>query len=401
MPLGIAEVGIPGLLAAPVPATIPSSCSDDLLSVDGKPLWVAISGSSATALARQALTVSLCGPDAGGVALGPGDHTLEAVPGQTSGFDIDQLALDSAPGGGPMPLASPTTLAAPTVAPSPAVHVESQSSTSIRLSVEGMNGSAGQPPVNLILGESINAGWRASVVGGPDLGPPALIDGYANGWRLDPSSLPPGAVHDGAVTVALTWQPQRTVDIALLLSALAIIACLVLVFVPPRRRRRRRGRHARTSGTEGADVQPLLSLPADPRDRPHLAVPFAKEAPRAPAWVALLSGAITGGLAAVIATPLAGLAVGVASAVVLLVPRLRIVLGLAAIAGIVAAGECTAATQAAQHVPPNGSWPLSFQTAADYAWAGVVFLGADAMVEVVLRRRRAREGEAVPEDTDG
>ena len=32
MPLGIAEVGIPGLHAAPVPATIPSSCQDDLLS---------------------------------------------------------------------------------------------------------------------------------------------------------------------------------------------------------------------------------------------------------------------------------------------------------------------------------------------------------------------------------
>ena len=70
-------------------------------------------------------------------------------------------------------------------------------------------------------------------------------------------------------------------------------------------------------------------------------------------------------MAAAIAAPLVGLAVGVATTVVLLVPRLRIVLGLAAIAGIVAAGEYTAATQAAQHVLPDGSWPLSFQKAAD------------------------------------
>ena len=37
MPLGIAEVGIPGLQAAPVPADIPSSCRDDLLTLDGAP----------------------------------------------------------------------------------------------------------------------------------------------------------------------------------------------------------------------------------------------------------------------------------------------------------------------------------------------------------------------------
>ena len=33
MPIGIAEVGIPGLHAAPLPATIPSSCRDDLLTI--------------------------------------------------------------------------------------------------------------------------------------------------------------------------------------------------------------------------------------------------------------------------------------------------------------------------------------------------------------------------------
>ena len=117
MPLGIAEVGIPGLQAAPLPAEIPSSCLGDLLTLDGNPLWVSVTGSTTTALNRQALTVSPCGPDAGGVALGPGQHTLESTPGQTTGFDINQLAFDSAPGGGPMPLPSATTLAPPPVSP--------------------------------------------------------------------------------------------------------------------------------------------------------------------------------------------------------------------------------------------------------------------------------------------
>ena len=392
MPLGIAEVGIPGLHAAPVPATIPSSCRDDLLSIDGNPLWVSISGSTAAALARQALTVSLCGPDAGGLDLGPGTHSLQAVPGQTSGFDIDQLAFDSASGGGPMALASPTTLAAPSVAPSPTVRVVHQSSTSIELSVDGVSRSAGQAPVNLVLGESIDAGWRASVVGGASLGQPFLIDGFANGWRLDPSSLGPQAIHDGTVTVMLIWQPQGRVDIALVISALAIVACVVLVFLPTRRRRKRGGRHPRRAAAAAAGDQEGEVVP-DRFDGPVLAVPFAKEAPRAPVWVAVVTGVLAGGVAAAIAAPFVGLAAGVATTVVLLVPRLRIVLGLAAIAGIVAAGEYTAATQAAQHVLPDGSWPLSFQKAADYAWAGVVFLGADGVVDMILRHRRRRTEE--------
>ena len=105
MPIGIAEVGIAGLRAAPVPADDPEPCRSDLLTVDGKPLWVAVTGTTATALDRQPLTVSLCGPDAGGARPGPGAHTLRSTVGQASGFDIDQLALDSAPGGGAMPLA--------------------------------------------------------------------------------------------------------------------------------------------------------------------------------------------------------------------------------------------------------------------------------------------------------
>ena len=83
--------------------------------------------------------------------------------------------------------------------------------------------------------------------------------------------------------------------------------------------------------------------------------------------------------------------------VVLLVPALRIVLGILAMAGVVAAGVYVAVHQRQAQVPAGGTWPLSFNTASKLAWAGVVFLGADGAVEMIQRgssvlRRRAASG---------
>ena len=411
MPIGIAEVGIPGLEAAALPAELPSSCRDDLVTVDDAPLWISITGSTTAALDRQALTVSLCGPDADGLTLGPGLHTLRSVVGQASGFDIDQLAFDSAPGGGPMPLAAATALTAPQVASAPSVRVDASTPTTIHLSVTGLGSGAGAAPANLILGESINAGWTATVVGGARLGPPVLIDGFANGWRMDPSSLGI-AVHGGTVSVVLQWQPQKRVDVALVISTVAIVGCLVLAFLPLRRRsRRRRGRPSRTAGAldtgagetaaDRTHVAPGAATsdaqapdePVPPScpvviDAPSLAVPFRAEGPRAPVWVALLAGVLTGAVAGAIATPMAGVAAGVATVVVLLVPRLRVVLCLVAVACVVAAGGYTVLHQSYHHIPADGAWPLSFGKASKWAWGAVVFLGADGVVDVIVRRRR-------------
>jgi arabinofuranan 3-O-arabinosyltransferase len=387
MPLGIAEVGIPGLHAASPPATIPTSCRGDLVTVDGAPLWVSVAGSTSTALARKPLAISLCGPDAGGLTLGPGTHTLRSATGQTTGFDIDQLALDSAPGGSAMPLASPTTLAAAPVSPSPAVRVVSQTATTLHLSIHGLATSPRTSPVNLILGESVNAGWKATVVGGGSLGRPVLIDGFANGWQLDPSTLGP-AVHDGTVSVVLRWAPQTRVDVALLVSIVAILGCLVLALVPARKRRRHRHQMAAQDPAVPAGA-PVAAV--EPGDGPVLAVPFGRGTRRVPMWTSLATGVAVGLVAGLIASPVAGSAVGVATVVALLIPRVRIVLGLAAIAAVVAAGAFVAIYQARHLVPADGAWPLSFNTASQLAWTGVAFLGADAVVDVVLRRRAAKD----------
>ena len=58
---------------------------------------------------------------------------------------------------------------------------------------------------------------------------PTLVDGYANGWRITPA---PGR---GALTLTLTWTPQRLVWIAVLITVVATVACLVLVAVDRRR----------------------------------------------------------------------------------------------------------------------------------------------------------------------
>ena len=410
MPLGIARVGIPGMVAAPLPASIPSPCRGDLMTVDGTPLWISISGSTATALDRQALAISLCGPDANGLTLGPGSHTLRSVPGQASGFDIDQLALDSAPGGGAMPLASPTTLAPPPVTTSPTVQVASQTSTTIHLTIHGIGHGPDRAPFTLVLGESLNAGWTASVTGAPSgagrLGAPVLVDGFANGWRIDPSSLG-SAVRDGSLSVVFRWQPQRRVDLALIISAAAIVACVVLALWPALRRRRRgerSGPRAAPGPTVGGEDSDITSLaPADAPDgpgSPTLVVPFRADVAPTGTGVAVGAAVASGVVAGAIAQPAAGLAVGMATAVVLLVPRLRVVLGLLAIAGIAAAGAYTALLQHADHVLPGGNWTLSFGEASRLAWAGVVFLGADAVVDVILRGRRQLDGREPTEPTD-
>jgi hypothetical protein len=115
-------------------------------------------------------------------------------------------------------------------------------------------------------------------------------------------------------------------------------------------------------------------------------------------WVALLAGVLTGAVAGAIAAPMAGAAVGLATGLVLLVPRLRVVLGLVAVACVVAAGGYTVLHQSYHHIPADGAWPLSFGKASEWAWGAVVFLGADAVVDVILRRR-PRRGRAGPVTT--
>ncbi len=414
LPLGVAEVGIPGLHASPLPATIPSTCRDDLLSIDGKPVWIAVSGSTQTALARtHPLNVTFCGPDAGGIPLGAGTHTLTAAYGDTlvnnqltTGFDLDRLALDSAPGGSPAAPVSASAIAAPPAEPTTTVDVTSKTATAIHLRV-----SKATAPFELIMGQSINSGWTAQLAGAGSLGKPVLIDAFANGWKVTSADLAK-AGSSGSLDVTLRWTPQSRVNVALIVSALTILLCLLLAYLPERVRRRVYRRMERTlrwpwrpsrrsvahAGTDHGDTTAWAGDVPGPR----LWSPFRPGRPRV-RWPVSLGAAIATGLVGgLIARPLTGLIVGVATLISLLVPRVRVVLGLAAIGLLIAAGTYTVVEQShLGDAAVGGGWATYFGAASNLAWAAVVFLGADAVVELISRLVSSRSSAGGPKRPRG
>ena len=71
----------------------------------------------------------------------------------------------------------------------------------------------------LVLGEGLNDAWSATA-DGADLGPPQLVDGGFNGWRIPPS--------DGPVAVVMQWTAQGPQTIALLISAVGVLGCFAI-----------------------------------------------------------------------------------------------------------------------------------------------------------------------------
>ena len=114
----------------------------------------------------------------------------------------------------------------------------------------------------------------------------------------------------------------------------------------------------------------------------------------------MIAAVVAAGVAAAITSTVAGLIVGGATLVVLLVPRLRFLLAMAAVGCVAVAGIYVAVHQHQITMPDNGAWPQSFGAASNWAWAGIVFLGADGIVDAVLRARRRRV-EPTNDHTDG
>lgn len=77
-------------------------------------------------------------------------------------------------------------------------------------------------PAWLVLGEGYNRGWTATC-DGEDLGAPVPVQGFANGWKVEP----------GCTDVAFAWGPNKVLTPAYVISA---IGCLLLLVVYWRRR---------------------------------------------------------------------------------------------------------------------------------------------------------------------
>jgi len=276
LPVAIAEVAGAGLPRAVDPATVDGRCHP-LLTVDGAEVQVRAVG--ATSDARAGLALEPCD---GPLALGAGTHTIASGRGVDTGWDVDRLVLSSDADGGPD---GPAARGAPRSEAGTTVEVERDhrgTDYDLALTTDG-------EPFWLVLGQSDDRGWSLDVEGA-SVGPRQIVDGYANGWLVTPDG-------PGELGASMAWQPQRLVWVTLVLSALAVVACLVLLI---RTRRQPRDRSAQAP-------QPTLADPAGGR---------RALTPGAPGL------AVAAGIGALlVATPAAAVTASVAVVIGLAVPR--------------------------------------------------------------------------------
>lgn len=350
LPIGITDVDVDGFTFAPGDTTLDTGCRDDLLTIDGEAIDIRVRGDVEAALERESLTPEACSVP---IEFG-GDVDILAAEGRATGLDLDKIVLSSPPTEFPF---------APVAPPQPTD--VSTSRTSIDIDLPGADG-----PYWLVLGQSQNSGWEASAEGIGDLGESTLVQGYANGWLIDPPD-------DSALSVSLEWTPQRLVWVAMGLSLLGLVLAAVLIW-------RGRGESSRK------ESRPLLVLD---RLRPARRVGWA------------LAGA-----AAVGVTIFAGLNLNDALLVSLVVGgsllaslRLGRDVPIPAIGGFAAFGLAalyTVVQQQRHGFPTDFLWPLQFERVHTVGVIALLFLAAEIVRDQLIRRSRARDDGGLARDSD-
>ena len=365
MPVGISELGIPGLHLPAASPAIDSGCRSDLVAIDGTPMPVRVTGPAGTADQLMALTVTPCDPRNPArvpeLNLGAGAHTLTSARGKDVGFLLDRLVLASGTASAPVVTKNGVvTEVGPPPPPAPRLQVVRSGRTTVRVHVSGAT-----TPFWMVLGESQSPGWHANVIGGRGLGKPQLVDGYANGWLVTPAA--------SNFDIAMEWTPQKQVWAALWISLLAAVVCVVIAGITTRRRL-----------FGGANL-------ADPDDA-QIGIAWSWAATRdRNAWVApLLAGVLT----AITVAPWAGVLVGGLVALVQWRPPLRGYVLVLPAALLFLCGAYITVQQARHHYPPVFEWPTVFGRARTPAWIAVMLLAGDAIAHALRVRGRApRSGE--------
>jgi arabinofuranan 3-O-arabinosyltransferase len=319
LPVGIAEIGVPGVSVPP--PVLDDSCRDDLVSIDGVPIPVRVTGSGEDAVNREGLDVEPCGDP---IQLDAGTHVLRTTSGTDVGIDLDRLVL--------------TTTAGVSAAPDEAGPPASVEWT--RPSATEMDGTLtveGDEPFWLVVSESWNEGWHATL-DGVDLGPPEIHDGFGMGWFVEPSGA-------GALALELRWTPQRTVDLAVAASALAVVVCVILIAFGRRRR------------VPSPDALP--SVAGDRRWSPAVVA------------VALVVGAV-------VVHPVAGIALAAIVAIAVVVPSTRRAVRLVPASAVAAAGAYVVFIQLRWGHPADFGWPEHFARVHHLALAGPTLLAVVA-----------------------
>jgi hypothetical protein len=370
-PAGIAEIGLPGPKVPALPETFDSGCRDDLLTHNGEAVPVQVTGSTADALAGKPLHIALCG-GVESLRLEGGDHELRTAEGLDSGLDVDQLVLRSAAGGGAD--TSPDPLVANAVAQAaaggagggaaggeeaaaeapPRVEVESEDADTLHLKVSG---ATADEAFWLVLGQSFNEGWTATV-NGRTLPAPQLVDGFANGWLVVPS--------DSTFDVQLEFVPQKRVNLSLIISGVAVLGCLLLTLRRPKR----------AVVAPSAMPEPYSHVLAF---RYHGALPAVRTA-----WIA---GLCVGLIGWIMAGAAVGLAVGVAAGFGARHEKFRRWLVLAAPVALGISALYVLYIQVRHSPEPSFEWPLEMKRVHPLGWLTVLLLVADVIVGRIWQSR--------------
>ena len=345
MPVALAEIGISSLVAPPVPDVFDSGCRTDLMALNGQPVGLRVIGDRATALAGQGLLAVFCDQ---ALVLPAGDTRVQTVDGRFTGFNIDRVVLRSGVGGA---AAGEWSNPAGELSAQVTVTHQGRSNLSAQISQTGES-------FWLVLGQSFNEGWAASV-NGEDLGTPQLVDGFANGWLVN-SSEP------GELLVEFRWAPQRSVNFGLGVSAAAVLLCLVLAW---------RGRRFSVASVKAA-VPEFLDL----RSRKMLSQATSGQVALSMGLVALL-----------VSRPWVGLVVALVSWLTARYPKWRFVpLALATVAygGGVA---YIIFLQIRWGYEPSFAWPSWGRSAHHFGLLAVLLLMADVVVRSLVERVTAKD----------
>lgn len=218
LPLGIAEWRLDGGSPAE-PASIDpdapfnTGCRNDLLSIAGQPIAVEITGTMGDALARRPLTIAGCSE---ATILPAGTTDFTTARGRSTGIDIDQLVLATDAASAQLPGAETT---ARSTTPAPSLRITDDGRVHTDVEIDGAS-----EPFWLVLGQSHNDGWEATSPQLGSLGAPTLVDGFANGWLIDPADT-------GTISVHIEWVPQQTVNRALWATVVGALLSVLLVIV--------------------------------------------------------------------------------------------------------------------------------------------------------------------------
>ncbi len=360
MPVGIVDLGIPGLTVPRPTGPIAPTCRTGLLTVDGEDVGISLHGSVEDALAGRAISFTPCDLPAG-LDLSRGSHVVRTTPGATTGLNLDQVLLRSASGGRADP-STGTLVPASNAEAAPRITVTHQDATN--LTIRPARTTA---PFWLALGQSFNAGWTAKA-DGKDLGAPTLVNGYGNGWKIPA----------GTTTISVSWAPQRVVDVMLWISAVGAVLLVVLILWPMRHR----------LAPVAADDAPMPIDPEPSRPRPADRHRFLRYAGARPSTAALLAATL-GSLVVFGAFigPEAGVLAAAATALAARYRTARPVLTAGSPLCLAAAAAYVVYEQHAKRFPVGFEWPADFVAVHQVAWMAVALLVIDVVVDRLWLRR--------------